>query len=179
MRFLRKWVLAIALFLTLAFDGSLSFYMHQVLTFKSYSTGSLFLPIAIMLIALFDDVNSKEIWLAFFTGLVADCFFLGILGVNLVFLPLASWLCQKIARFWPETFWARLIIIIIGCVAFQIWNWGILRIVGLAVVPINQLVGSLVLTAVWSIPFFFISYWIWGNLAQSYPFLIDLDAYRQ
>ena len=38
---------------------------------------------------------------------------------------------------------------------------------------------SLLLNLAWSIVFTALTYVIWGNLAQDYPFLVDMQAYRQ
>ena len=146
----RKWVLAISLFVALVLEGVCSFYLHQFMTYGNYGAFSVILPISIMLIGLFDDTNENEIWLALGTGIIADIYFYGIIGIYTVFLPLSCWAGQKIARFLPEIFWARLIVVLI----------------------------SLLVNLGWTILFFVLLYWIWGNLAQDYPFLIDLNAYR-
>ena len=178
MRILRKWALAIALFVALLFDGVLAQYLHQFLTIGRYGASLTLLPIGIMLIALFDDTNSNEIWLALGAGIVADIATLCIVGVYTVFFPLASWACQKVARFLPEIFWSRLIVVIIGLTILDIYSWLILTMVGIISVPVKIMLISLLVNAGWSIIFFVATYWIWGNLAESYPFLIDLNAYR-
>ena len=60
-----------------------------------------------MLIGLFDDTNENEIWLALGTGIIADIYFYGIIGIYTASLPLSCWAGRKIARFLPEIFWAR------------------------------------------------------------------------
>ena len=178
MRIVREWILAIALFVALVLDGSLSLYLHQFMVYGSYNSACLFVPIGIMLIALFDDTNKREIWLALGTGIVADLYFLGIIGVYSVFLPLVCWACQRLARFLPEVFWARLIVVLAGVIILSIYSWIILSMVGMISISDHLMLISLIPTLIWSSIFTVLTYWIWGNLAQDYPFMINLDAYR-
>lgn len=179
MRIFREWVLAIALFVALILDGSLSFYLHQFLVIGEIGASCFLLPIGIMLIGLFDDTNSKEIWLALGAGVIADIFNLGFIGVYTVFLPLSCYLCQRVARILPETFWARLVVVLIGTSLLEVYSCFILKIVGIATVSNHNLLLSILISLPWTILFFSATYWIWGSLAQNYPFLIDLDAYQQ
>lgn len=178
MSILRKWVLAIALLVALIVDGICSLYLHQFMTYGSFGAASVILPISVMLIGLFDDTNGKEIYLAIGAGIVADVYFYGIIGIYTVFLPVSCWLCQKVARFLPEIFWARLIVILIGTTIFIAYSWLIFNMIGLTIVSFHALLTGLLVNLGWSILFFILLYWVWGNLAQDYPFLIDLNAYR-
>lgn len=175
MRIFHQWILAIALYFALVLDGVISMVLQRWLP----PCSSLLLPTAVILIALFDDMNNKEIYLALGAGVIADIYFLGFLGVYTVSLPLLTWLCQKFARFLPETFWARLVIVILGTLLLQIYSFAILTIIGLTnvglIALLKNLGTSLVLTIIWTIA----TYGLWGRLAESYPFLVDLDAYRQ
>lgn len=179
MRIFREWVLAIALYVALVLDGSLALYLHQFMNYQEYGASNWLLPIGIMLIGLFDDTNSKEIWLALGAGVVADISTLGIIGIYTAFFPLSLWVCQKIARFLPEIFWARLIVVLIGLTILDVYSWGILNLVGIINISSRVMLISLLFNLGWSIVLFILTYWIWGNLAQRYPFLVDLDAYRQ
>ncbi|GAA2960197.1 rod shape-determining protein MreD [Lactobacillus kefiranofaciens] len=178
MSILRKWVLAIGLLIALILDGVASLYLHQFLDYGSFNAASVILPISVMLIGLFDDTNENEIWLAIGTGVIADIYFYGIIGIYTVFLPFACWICQKIARFLPEVFWARLIVILLGTTLFVGYGWFIFKAVGMSTASIHALLMCMLTNLGWSIVFFILLYWIWGNLAQDYPFLIDLNAYR-
>lgn len=179
MRFIREWALAIALYVALVLDGALSFYLHQFMHIGNLVAGSWFMPIGVMLIALFDDTNSREIWLALGAGIVADLSSLGIIGVYTVFLPLASYCCERIARFLPETFWARLLLVLLGLSLLDAYSWGIFTLINMTTASWHVMLMSLLFNLAWSLFFFILSYWIWGHLAQNYPFLIDLNAYRQ
>lgn len=179
MRIFREWVLAIALYVALVLDGAFAFHLHQFMYIGNYGAACWLMPIGVMLIGLFDDTNYREIWLAFGAGIVADISTLGIIGVYTVFLPVACWLCQRVARFLPEMFWSRLVIVLIGVSALDAYIWGILTMVGLIDASVHTLLISTALNLGWSILFFALTYWIWGVLTQNYPFLIDLDAYRQ
>ena len=178
MSIFRKWVLAIAMFVALIVDGICSFYLHQFMNYGSFGAASVILPISMMLIGLFDDTNDNEIWLAIGIGIVADIYFYGIIGIYTVFLPVSCWICQKVARFLPEVFWARLIVILFGTTVFVAYDWLVFKAVGLADASVYTLLMSLLVNLGWSAVVFVLVYWIWGNLAQDYPLLIDLNAYR-
>lgn len=178
MSILRKWVLAIGLFVALVVDGVCSFYLHQFMDYGNFGTISVVLPISVMLIGLFDDTNKNEIWLALGAGIVADIYFYGFVGIYSVFLPLSCWICQRIARFLPEIFWARLIVVLLGTTIFMAYIWLIFNMIGIADISIHSLLLSMAVNLAWTVAFFICLYWIWGNLARDYPFLIDLDAYR-
>lgn len=179
MRIFREWVLAIALYVALILDGTLSLYLHQFMYIGNYGAACWLMPIGIMLIGLFDDINYKEIWLALGAGVIADMSTLGIIGIYTVFFPLACWGCQRIARFLPEMFWSRLIVVLIGVTILDVYSWLILTMVGIISISSHVMAMSLLVNLGWTIVFFIPSYWVWGNLAQNYPFLTDLDAYRQ
>ncbi|AYE61910.1 MreD-like cell shape-determining protein [Lactobacillus helveticus] len=174
----RKWVLAIGLFVAIVVDGVCSLYLHQFMDYGSFGAASLILPISVMLIGLFDDTNKNEIWLALGTGIVADIYFYGFIGIYAVFLPFSCWICQKIARFLPEIFWARLIVVLLGTTVFVAYSWLIFNMVSVTTTSLHGLLMSLLVNLGWTAGFFVCLYWIWGNLAQDYPFLIDLNAYR-
>ncbi|EEJ72928.1 rod shape-determining protein MreD [Lactobacillus ultunensis] len=178
MSILRKWALAIAIFIALIVDGICSLYLHQFMTYDNFGVTSVILPISMMLIGLFDDTNEKEIYLAIGAGVVADIYFYSIVGIYTVFLPVSCWICQKVARFLPEIFWARLIVILVGTTAFVAYSCLIFDIIGLVATSIYTLLMELLVNLGWSIIFFILLYWIWGNLVQDYPFLVDLKAYR-
>lgn len=179
MRIFREWILAIALYVALILDGSLSFYLHQFMNWGSIGANCWLLAIGIMLIALLDDTNEKEIWLALGAGVVADISSLGIIGVYTVFFPLASWACQRIARFLPEVFWSRLIVVLLGLTLLDFYSWLVLNTVGIISISLHTLLFSLLFNLLWSAIFFCLTYWIWFILARQYPFLVDLNAYRQ
>lgn len=179
MHYLREWTLAIALYVALVLDGSLSFYLHQLLHFKGITASPWLLPIGIMLIALFDEMNSKEIWLALGAGVVADIYFLGIIGIYTVALPLLSWVGQKIARFLPETFWARLIAVLLGVCLFDLYSILLFSLLKMMKPSLSLLWLNLGLNLLWAALFFTLTYWIWGSLSRNYPFLNDLQAYQQ
>ena len=174
----RKWVLAIGLFIALVVDGVCALYLHQFMTYDNFAASSVILPISVMLIGLFDDTNDNEIWLALGAGIVADIYFYGIIGVYTVFLPATCWICQKTARFLPEMLWARLIVVLLGTAVFVAYSWLIFNMVGISAASAHVLLMSILVSLGWAVVFFFLLYCIWGNLAQDFPFLIDLNAYR-
>lgn len=175
MRIFHQWVLAIALFVCIILDGIISMLLQPFATYCS----SLLLPIAIILIALFDDMNSKEIYLAIGAGVVCDIYYLGFIGVYMVGLPLLTFACQKMARFLPETFWARLVVVVLGTLLLQVYSYAIFSMMGLTTAGIKQLLLNLGASLPLTIVFTILTYVIWGRLAENYPFLVDLDAYRQ
>lgn len=176
MRSLRKFILAFALYVALALNGSLSFYLHQFFSWTSAS--NLLLPIGIMLIALFDDTNIKEVWLALGAGVVSDIYFFGIIGIYSICLPLVCWLLQKAARFIPEVFWARMLAVLIACVGINCFIWLILNVIGITRVSVLELLKGFLPTICWSIIFMSLTYKLWGYLATKYPFMVNLDNYR-
>ena len=177
MKTLRKFTLVLALYVALAVSGSLSFYLHQFFSFGKAS--NLLVPVSMMLIALFDDTNDKEIWLALGAGIVSDIYFFGIIGIYAIILPIVSWLLQKSARFLPEVFWARVLAVLIASVLTQGFTWLILNMTGLSSIGISKLVQSILPTLCWVFIFICATYKLWWNLALNYPFMVNLENYRQ
>ena len=177
MKTLRKFTLVLALYVALAVSGSLSFYLHQFFSFGKAS--NLLVPVSMMLIALFDDTNDKEIWLALGAGIVSDIYFFGIIGIYAIILPIVSWLLQKSARFLPEVFWARVLAVLIDSVLTQGFTWLILNMTGLSSIGISKLVQSILPTLCWVFIFICATYKLWWNLSLNYPFMVNLENYRQ
>ena len=177
MKTLRKFTLVLALYVALAISGSLSFYLHQFFSFGKAS--NLLVPVSMMLIALFDDTNNKEIWLALGAGIVSDIYFFGIIGIYAIILPIVSWLLQKSARFLPEVFWARVLAVLIASVLTQGFTWLILNMTGLSSIGILKLVQSILPTLCWVFIFICATYKLWWNLSLNYPFMVNLENYRQ
>ena len=177
MKTLRKFTLVLALYVALAVSGSLSFYLHQFFSFGKAS--NLLVPVSMMLIALFDDTNNKEIWLALGAGIVSDIYFFGIIGIYAIILPIVSWLLQKSARFLPEVFWARVLAVLIASVLTQGFTWLILNMTGLSSIGISKLVQSILPTLCWVFIFICATYKLWWNLSLNYPFMVNLENYRQ
>ena len=177
MKTLRKFTLVLALYVALAVSGSLSFYLHQFFSFGKAS--NLLVPVSMMLIALFDDTNNKEIWLALGAGIVSDIYFFGIIGIYAIILPIISWLLQKSARFLPEVFWARVLAVLIASVLTQGFTWLILNMTGLSSIGISKLVQSILPTLCWVFIFICATYKLWWNLSLNYPFMVNLENYRQ
>lgn len=173
---LRRFVLAFALYVALVLDGSLSFYLHQFMVIGNGAC--LILPIGVMLIALFDDTNEKEIWLALIVGIISDLYFWGFIGIYAVGLPFCCWLLQKVARFLPEVFWVKILVVLLTLAVLNIYSWLVLNIVGLINVSIRAMLAGILPTLGWSLIFTLLSYPIWAKLAQSYPFMVNLDNYR-
>ncbi|RMC55159.1 rod shape-determining protein MreD [Lactobacillus sp. ESL0261] len=177
MKTMRKFTLVLALYVALAISGSLSFHLHQFFSFGKAS--NLLVPVSMMLIALFDDTNNKEIWLALGAGIVSDIYFFGIIGIYAIILPIVSWLLQKSARFLPEVFWARVLAVLIASVLTQGFTWLILNMTGLSSIGIFKLVQSILPTLCWVFIFICATYKLWWNLALNYPFMVNLENYRQ
>lgn len=177
MKTLRKFTLVLALYVALAISGSLSFYLHQFFSFGKAS--NLLVPVSMMLIALFDDTNNKEIWLALGAGIVSDIYFFGIIGIYAIILPIVSWLLQKSARFLPEVFWARVLAVLIASVLTQGFTWLILNMTGLSSIGVSKLVQSILPTLCWVFIFICATYKLWWNLSLNYPFMVNLENYRQ
>ena len=177
MKTLRKFTLVLALYVALAISGSLSFYLHQFFSFCKAS--NLLVPVSMMLIALFDNTNDKEIWLALGAGIVSDIYFFGIIGIYAIILPIVSWLLQKSARFLPEVFWARVLAVLIASVLTQGFTWLILNMTGLSSIGVSKLVQSILPTLCWVFIFICATYKLWWNLALNYPFMVNLENYRQ
>ncbi|MCT6812688.1 MAG: rod shape-determining protein MreD [Lactobacillus helsingborgensis] len=176
MRSLQKFSLAFALFVALAVNGSLSFYLHQFFSFGNAS--NLLLPVSMMLIALFDDTNAKEIWLALGAGVVSDIYSFGIIGIYAVCLPLLCWLLQKVARFLPEVFWARILAVLVAAILVDSFTWLVLNVTGLSNIAFTSLLQSIFPTLIWSFIFAAATYRLWWNLARDHPFMINLENYR-
>lgn len=174
MRSLRKFTLALWLFVALVLNGSLSMYLHP---FFNVGVNQL-MPIGMMLIALFDDTNSKELWLAIGAGIISDIYFFGVLGLYSVCLPCVCWLLQKVARFFPEVFWVRLIAVLLGTILINSYNWLVLNLMGISNISVSALLGSFLPTIGWSLVFAVVTYKIWGSLADNFPFMVKLENYQ-
>jgi rod shape-determining protein MreD len=177
MRIFKKLILAFALYLALVINASLSFFLHQF--FASTGGSNLLMPIGMMLIALFDDTNKNEIWLALCSGIVADLYYFGIIGIYTIALPLICLALQWMARFLPEVFWVRVLVVLLSAILFDFYTWIIINLVGISSISVTELLTSIIPTVGWTILFTIITYKLWNVLASSYPFMINLDNYKQ
>ncbi|MGO2722276.1 MAG: rod shape-determining protein MreD [Lactobacillus sp.] len=178
MRIFHQWVLALALYFALSCEGLVSVYI-QHLAIHGFIAPVFVLPIAVMIINLIDDLNVQEYWLALGAGVIADLYFWGIIGIYTVFLPVSVWCCHRLARILPDFWLFRWIVVLVGTSCLTVYIWLILNFMDLASISVislwQNLFGNLIMSSV----LFGCTYWLWVWLSQSYPFLVDLDAYRK
>lgn len=177
MRIFKKLILAFTLYLALVINASLSFFLHQF--FARTGGSNLLMPISMMLIALFDDTNKNEIWLALCSGIVADLYYFGIIGIYTIALPIICLVLQWMARFLPEVFWIRFLIILLTTILLDFYTWIIINLVGISSISVTKLLTNIIPTVGWSILFTIITYKFWNILANNYPFMVNLDNYKQ
>lgn len=178
MRIFKQWVLAIALYLALVMEGTLSVYLQPALTYQHGRAGFLLLPIAVLIIAYEDERNEKEIWLALAAGVVADLYFWGIIGIYTFILPALSAFGRWYARVFPELFVFRLLGNIVAITVSCLYTWLVFRLIGWTDLTLKAISFSLLYTAGWTTGISLATYRLWAKLARSYPFLVDLDNYR-
>jgi rod shape-determining protein MreD len=179
MRIFHQWVLAIALFVALVLDGVLAWILHPLLAWGNLHASLCLLPIGVMMIALFDDLNGRELYLAIGAGIVADIYYFGFIGIYTVALPVLCWLGQKIARFLPEVFIVRLLLAVVGVIGLQLYSWLVFAGLSMTTATGTSVLFSILYTIPWTIVLTCLSYVVWARLATAYPFLVDLDAYQQ
>ncbi|RMC25095.1 MULTISPECIES: rod shape-determining protein MreD [unclassified Lactobacillus] len=177
MHVFKKFTLAFALYVALVTNASLSFFLHQF--FANTGGSNLLMPIGIMLIALFDDTNKNEIWLSLCSGIIADLYYFGIIGIYTISLPIICWGLQRIARFLPEVFWVRILVVLLTVILLDSYTWMIINLVGISSISVTKLLTSIIPTLCWSLLFTIITYKLWDVLASNYPFMVNLDNYKQ
>ena len=120
---LRRWYVAIALFMALILDGVLAYNLQTFIFHRGFSGSCWLTVVGITLIALCDDKNDANIWLCLGLGFIADLYYLGVTGIYTVAFPLICFLIQQSARFLPEVFWFRLLICLVVylCVSFYVY----------------------------------------------------------
>ncbi|WP_201330104.1 rod shape-determining protein MreD, partial [Lactobacillus nasalidis] len=109
MRIFKQWVLAIALYLAMVLEGTLSVYLQPSLTYQHGRASLMLLPVAVLVIAYEDDQNDKEFWLALAAGVVSDLYFWGVIGIYTFVLPALSAFGRWYSRVFPELFVFRLL----------------------------------------------------------------------
>ncbi|TVV03823.1 rod shape-determining protein MreD, partial [Lactobacillus paragasseri] len=85
---LRRWYVAIALFMALILDGVLAYNLQTFIFHRGFSGSCWLTVVGITLIALCDDKNDANIWLCLGLGLIADLYYLGVIGIYTVAFPL-------------------------------------------------------------------------------------------
>lgn len=168
---LRRWYVAIALFVALILDGVLA-YNLQTFIFHRVFSGSCWLTIiGITLISLCDDKNDADIWLCLGLGLIADLYYLGIIGIYTVAFPLICFIIQQSARFLPEVFWFRLLICLVTYLCVSAYVFLMFNMVGIIQLSFASFSRSILPNLLWCLILVLCTYWFWVKLAEEYPFL--------
>lgn len=168
---LRRWYVAIALFMALILDGVLAYNLQTFVFHRSFS-GSFWLTIiGITLIALCDDKNDSNIWLSLGLGLIADLYYLGIIGIYTVAFPLVCFFIQQSARFLPEVFWFRLLICLVTYFCVSAYVFLMLNVAGLIQLSFASFLHSILPNLLWCLILVICTYCFWVKLAEDYPFL--------
>ncbi|KRL63463.1 rod shape-determining protein MreD [Lactobacillus psittaci] len=175
---LKRWSIGLALLFSLWLDGTLSHWLNNVL--PSGFTGVNFwsIVVGICLIGLVDDLNNREIIIALVIGLLADLYYLGFVGPYTVGLPLLMFTSQKIARFIPEVFVVRLIIVPIFYLLFTLLFWLIMTTAGVINVDLRSVFLGLLYNFILALILTTLTYPLWVRLARDYPFGEKLDPYH-
>ena len=173
----KRWYIGIALFLTMILDGSLAWTFQRIVFHPNFGAACWFSVVGITLIALRNDLNNNNIWLALGIGILADIFYFGYLGVYTVAFPLLCFILQKLARFLPETFWFRLIICLVSYLFVSFYVFMMYIIVGTQQPTLSSFLLSIVPSWIVCILIYSLSYTFWINLIDKYPFLENQRNY--
>ena len=173
----KRWYIGIALFLTMILDGSLAWTFQKIIFHLDFGAACWFSVVGITLIALRNDLNINNMWLALGIGILADMFYFGYLGVYTVAFPLLCFILQKLARFLPETFWFRLIICLVSYLFVSFYVFMMYIIVGTQQPTLSSFLLSIVPSWIVCMLIYFLSYTFWINLIDKYPFLENQRNY--
>lgn len=171
MNALRRWSVGIALFCAMILDGSLAWAFQKILFHPDFGAACWFTVVGITLMALYNDLNKNNIWLALGIGVLADMFYFGYLGVYTVAFPLLCYILQKVARFLPETFWFRLIVCLISYLFVSFYVFTMYIIVGTQQPSFSSFLLNIVPSWIVCTLIYFVSYSFWINLVDKHPFL--------
>lgn len=177
MAVLRRWYVAIALFIALILDGVLGKLFQGWLFHGTYGAACWISLVGICLIALCDDQNVNNIWLSLGIGILADGYYLGFFGVYTVAFPLICFLVEKIARYLPEVFWSRLVVCLLAYLAVNFYLYLIFSIVGVISLPISSLFKGMLLGLITSFILTLLTYSFWTKLVEKHPFLVHQTQY--
>ena len=171
MAVLRKWYVAIALFMALILDGVLAYNLQTLIFHRDFSGSCWLTVIGITLIALNDDKNDANIWLCLGLGFIADLYYLGIIGIYTVAFPLICFIIQQSARFLPEVFWFRLVICLVTYLGLSAYVFFMLNLSGMIQLPFTAFLHSILPNLLWCAILVLCTYWFWVKLVEEYPFL--------
>lgn len=174
---LRRWYVAIALFIALLLDGVVSWHFQGIFFKGSGGAACWFTVVGITLIGLCDDRNINNVWLALGAGVIADCYYLGFLGVYSVIFPLICWLSESIARYFPETFLSRTILCMCTYTLVNLYVFLVFHLVKVTNIPLSQLWRTLVPSLLLCFIITLITYHFWVWLVEKYPFLVRQRIY--
>ena len=169
MAILRRWYVAIALFMALILDGVLAYNLQTFIFHRSFSGSCWLTVVGITLIALCDDKNDANIWLCLGLGIIADLYYLGIIGIYTVAFPLICFFIEKSARFLPEVFWFRLLVCLVTYLCVSVFL--MLNLIGLIQLSFVSFTHSILPNLLWCLILAISTYWFWVKLAEDYPFL--------
>ncbi|MDO4912135.1 MAG: rod shape-determining protein MreD [Lactobacillus sp.] len=177
MRVMKKWWPLVAAIVAIFLDGIYAKALSGIIVTGFWQAPVMGLPIFILLISIFDDMNFNNVWLALAVGIIADSYFWGVFGIYAVALPLAVVYGRYLSRILPENFLVRWIIVIIGTSLIIVYIWLIFNFTKMAQLTLGQLalhlLGNLFLTTF----IFAIYYNPTRALVENYPFFEDLDRY--
>lgn len=168
---LRRWYVAIALFMALILDGVLAYNLQTFIFHRGFSGSCWLTIIGITLISLCDDKNDADIWLCLGLGLIADLYYLGIIGIYTVAFPLICFFIQQSARFLPEVFWFRLLICLVTYLCVSAYVFLMFNMVGIIQLSFASFSRSILPNLLWCFILVLCTYWFWVKLAEEYPFL--------
>jgi rod shape-determining protein MreD len=168
---LRRWYVAIALFVALILDGVLAYNLQTFIFHRGFSGSCWLTIIGITLISLCDDKNDGDIWLCLGLGLIADLYYLGIIGIYTVAFPLICFIIQQSARFLPEVFWFRLLICLVTYLCVSAYVFLMFNMVGIIQLSFASFSRSILPNLLWCLILVLCTYWFWVKLAEEYPFL--------
>lgn len=128
--FTRHWVSAVALFLALLFDGTVT----QILAIWSKSPAGPGVPqillMMLIFVAIFVPDDNWIVWMALVFGLLMDMYYTGIIGVNALILPLLTYLVRQLRPYVAHTSVVTWAIFIIAMAVQMFGEYALLHFMG-------------------------------------------------
>ncbi|WP_054749284.1 rod shape-determining protein MreD [Lacticaseibacillus thailandensis] len=141
-RFTRHWVAIVTVYLAVLLDGALSHVLGQWIMRPTYTGVPQLTLLSLVLVVIFVPQETWTMAIAIGAGLITDCFYTGILGVNTFIIPLIVFVVMQVRPIIPRKWLFVWAVCVIAETLQEVANYVVALMLGSTTASVGALISE-------------------------------------